>query len=392
MLIAGILLGLLLGLRAGGRLDNLGNIQLRWPLLLVAAVIVRFGTEALLNLQVPLVEDLRAPLLALGFGLLLIALWVNRLYPGLVVAFVGILLNGFVILINGGYMPIWATSLEAAGLTPDDVTSALHVVVPGQASDFLVRALVLGDIIPIPLPIIQNVASLGDLFLTAGLAFFLFASVVRVPTKQEEREEAIVYARLAGLAASARLPRQDAGAGVAAETGLAPALQDSAALERPRLLGGRSPGLASPALAPLPSAAAELDLDAGGAHGHAPATHPGGAGTGPPTPVCAARPQRLVHVAVGRAADLAVRRPDPPARARRGRADHHGLGARDGPRLRHGDHPEPAVQPDRRHPGRSMGPQGGPRRQRPPARGRRAAHPDRHRDEHPASSTRSCSP
>ena len=264
MLIAGILLGLLLGLRAGGRLDNLGNIQLRWPLLLVAAVIVRFGTEALLNLQVPLVEDLRAPLLALGFGLLLIALWANRLYPGLVVAFVGILLNGFVILINGGYMPIWATSLEAAGLTPDDVTSALHVVVPGQASDFLVRALVLGDIIPIPLPIIQNVASLGDLFLTAGLAFFLFASVVRVPTKQEEREEAIVYARLAGLAASARLPRQDAGGGVAAETGLAPALQDSAALERPRLLGGRSPGLASPALAPLPSAAAELDLDAGG--------------------------------------------------------------------------------------------------------------------------------
>ena len=242
MLIAGILLGLLLGLRAGGRLDNLANIQLRWPLLLVAAVIVRFGTEVLLNLEVGLVEDLRAPLLALGFGLLLIALWANRLYPGLVMAFVGIALNGLVILINGGYMPIWATSLEAAGLTPDDVTSALHVVVEGQASDFLLRALVLGDIIPIPLPIIQNVASLGDLFLTAGLAFFLFASVVRVPTKLEEHEEAVVYARLAGLAASARLPRPDAGRGVAAETGLAPALRDSAALERPRLLGRPEPG------------------------------------------------------------------------------------------------------------------------------------------------------
>ena len=56
-------------------------------------------------------------MLALGFGLLLVALWVNRFYPGLVVAFVGILLNGIVILINDGYMPIWATSLEAAGLT-----------------------------------------------------------------------------------------------------------------------------------------------------------------------------------------------------------------------------------------------------------------------------------
>ena len=138
MLIAGILLGLLLGLRAGGRLDNLGNIQLRWPLLLVAAVIVRFGTEALLNLEVPLVEDLRAPLLALGFGLLLIALWANRLYPGLAWPSSASCSTAFVILINGGYMPIWATSLEAAGLTPDDVTSRAPLwSSPGEASDFL---------------------------------------------------------------------------------------------------------------------------------------------------------------------------------------------------------------------------------------------------------------
>ncbi len=254
MLIAGILLGLLLGLRAGGRLDNLGNIQLRWPLLLVAAVIVRFGTEALLNAGVDVVDMLRAPLLATGFVLLLIGLWVNRFYPGLSVTFVGVLLNGMVIVLNGGYMPIWATSLDAAGLTPQDVTSALHIIVPGEASDFFLRALVLGDIIPIPIPIIQNVASLGDLFLTAGLAFFLFAAVVRVPTKVEEREEAAVYERLAGLAGTARLPRQGTGRGVPAETGLTPSLRGTAGLQRPRMLGGSAPGLAAPALAPLPGA------------------------------------------------------------------------------------------------------------------------------------------
>ena len=259
MLIAGILLGLLLGLRAGGRLDNLANIQLRWPLLLIAAVLVRYGTEGLLNAHIDIVELLRAPLLAFGFVLLLIALWVNRFYPGLSVAFVGILLNGLVIVINGGHMPIWATSLEAAGLTPPDVTSALHIVVPGVASDFFARALILGDIIPIPVPLFQNVASLGDLFLTAGLAFFLFASVVRVPTKLEEREEAAVHARLAGLAGAARLPRPDVAWRVPAETGLAPSLEETAALERPLVLGGQGPGLASPALAPLPSAAAGFE-------------------------------------------------------------------------------------------------------------------------------------
>jgi MFS family permease len=289
VLIAGILLGLLLGLRAGGRLDNLANIQLRWPLLLVAAVIVRFGAEGLLNLHVGVVDDLRAPLLAVGFGLLLIALWVNRFYPGLSVAFVGILLNGLVIVVNGGFMPIWATSLTAAGLTPPEVTSALHIVVAGEPADFFLHALILGDIIPIPIPLVQNVASLGDLFLTAGLAFFLFASVVRVPTRSEEHEEAVVYARLAGLAASARLPRPGAVGGVAPETGLAPALQDSAALERPRLLGGARPAMVSPALAVLPSATSELGTDAGA-----------GAITLPrPSPETLARVRRHPYVRLG---------------------------------------------------------------------------------------------
>ena len=258
MLIVGILLGLLLGLRAGGRLGNLANIQLRWPLLLVAAVLVRFGTEALLNAQVDIVEMLRVPLLATGFVLLLIGLWVNRFYPGLSVAFVGVLLNGSVITINGGHMPIWATSLEAAGLHPSDITSALHVVVPGEAGDFFLRALILGDIIPIPVPYVQNVASLGDLFLTTGLAFFLFASVVRVPGRHEEHEEAVVNARLASLAPGTRLRRPDGAGGaggVATETGLAPGLQDSAALQRALVLGGPAQGLTSPSAVSLPTPA-----------------------------------------------------------------------------------------------------------------------------------------
>ena len=103
------------------------------------------------------------------------------------------------------------------------------------------------------------------MFLTAGLAFFLFASVVRVPTKLEEHEEAVVHARLAGLAGTARLQRPDAGRGIPAETGLAPSLEESAALERPIVLGGRGSGLASPALAPLSSATAELDRTEAGA-------------------------------------------------------------------------------------------------------------------------------
>ena len=260
MLILGILLGLLLGLFAGGRLANLASIQLRWVGVLFAAVIIRFGTEILLNAGVEIVDVLRVPLLATGFGLLLAGLWVNRSYPGLGLAFVGILLNAIVIVVNGGYMPIWASALTAAGFTEADVTSALHIVLPGTASDFLLHLLIIGDVIPIPLPVVENVASLGDLFLTLGLAFFLFAGVVRVPNVLEEHEEAAIRERLAGLAGSTRIARTPGATTIAPETGLAPALADAAALQRPLVMGGQGAGLASPALAPLPVGVSEPDV------------------------------------------------------------------------------------------------------------------------------------
>ena len=68
-------------------------------------MVVRFGTEALLNAGVGGIEPYRVPVLLLGFGLLLAGLWANRGYPGLSLAFVGILLNAVVILVNGGFMP-----------------------------------------------------------------------------------------------------------------------------------------------------------------------------------------------------------------------------------------------------------------------------------------------
>ncbi|MGK2850015.1 MAG: MFS transporter [Candidatus Limnocylindrales bacterium] len=262
MLIGGIVLGLLLGLRNGGRLSNLGSIQLRATWILFAAVIVRFGTEALLNQGVEIIDALRVPLLTSGFALLLGGLYVNRGYPGLGLAFIGILLNAIVITINGGHMPIWEAALSAAGLTQLDVTSALHIVVPGTATDFLLRGLILGDVIPIPLPFVQNVASLGDVFLTLGLGFFLFAGVIRVPSHLEASEEEAIRRRLFGLAGATRLPRRD-GTTINPETGLAPAIQDTASLDRPVFLGSQSggTGLSSPALAPLPVGPYPDDLD-----------------------------------------------------------------------------------------------------------------------------------
>jgi MFS family permease len=221
VILAGIAIGLVLGLLAGGRITNLGSVRLRWVPLLIVALILRFGTELLLSQGVPIVETLRVPLLALSFALLIAGIWVNRTYPGMTLALVGTLSNGLVIILNGGYMPIWEPSLTAAGFTPADVNSSIHILIPATLdASFLVHLGPLSDVIPIPLPIIQNVASVGDLFLMLGLAFFLFASVVRLPPSVPGDQSA----------------------------GFSPAMAGVVSLERPVVLGGERSGLPSPSM------------------------------------------------------------------------------------------------------------------------------------------------
>ncbi len=258
MLITGILLGVFLGIVGGGSLWNLASVRLRWIAVLLLAVIVRFATEYLLVQGNATVELLRLPLFVTSFGLLLAALWVNRAHAGLGLAFVGTLLNTIAILANAGHMPIWQPSLIAAGFTPGDVTPFHVLLDPGLTSGFLSNAGPLADILPIPVPLIRNVASIGDVFLTAGLAFFLFATVVR-SRDDEARDESDGQApSLAGLAATSRLTRSLSsamgGQRVRPGTGLAHGLSETAALDRPLVLGSPGPGLAAIALAPVPVA------------------------------------------------------------------------------------------------------------------------------------------
>jgi DHA3 family macrolide efflux protein-like MFS transporter len=241
VLIAGIALGLILGLLVGGRLTNLAEVRLRFVPLIAAAVVLRFGTEALLAADIPIVDTLRLPLLATAFAMLLVGLWANRAYPGMTLAFVGTLANALVIVVNLGYMPIWEPALTLAGLGPSDVDSSIHMIVSANLdASFLLHLGPLGDVIPIPFPLIQNVASVGDLFLAGGLTFFLFASVVGIFPEPEE----------ATAGGGRRAP--------AGNTGLTPALAGVAALERPLFLGGRGMRLSSPTVTSIPAPRPEV--------------------------------------------------------------------------------------------------------------------------------------
>ena len=232
-----MVIGGALGLLAGGRIEHLANVRLRWIGVLLVGLFLRFGIGAAVDAGIGQVQAWRLPLYDLAFVLVLVALWRNRSYPGLSLAFVGVSLNLLAITVNGGYMPVWLPSLTAAGFPPNEPFSSFHVILPSVADlEFVLRAGPFGDIIPVPIPYIRNVASIGDVFLAGGLAFFLFATIVRTPAELDEEAEARISGRVAGL----QPPRAQA------QTDLSPGFAQSAALDRPLVLGGSAAGLAAP--------------------------------------------------------------------------------------------------------------------------------------------------
>jgi DHA3 family macrolide efflux protein-like MFS transporter len=237
VLIGGIVLGLILGLLAGGRIDHLASVRLRLVQAIFLGLVVRVATQVAIDQGNAPVDALRLPLLTGAFLLILAGLWANREQPGLSLAFVGVLLNTIAITVNGGWMPVWEPAYLAAGFTTDNALGPLHVVIPGIVSgDFLLRAGPLGDILPIPLPIVRNVASIGDVFMAGGLAFFLFATTVRTPSEIDEASREAIRRRLTSI-----LPLRG-GASRPTTAIVARGLGGTATVDRPVFLGGSAVG------------------------------------------------------------------------------------------------------------------------------------------------------
>ena len=379
MLIGGIALGLVLGLLVGGRPDQ--------PRLCPAApdVAPGRGGPAPLRDGDPAqrrrasVETLRVPLLAAAFVAAALALWPNRGYPGMSLAFVGILSNAVVIVVNGGFMPIWEPSLILAGLTPADVTSALHIVLPPALdANFLLHLGPFGDVIPIP-------------------------SAVHPERGLDRRPLPDRRPRVLPVRRRRAHPELDAIEGSRRSASAWPVWGEPSSAYRRRAARPACPGLTPAPGRPPPGAAAgdgQRRRGAGvavasrssrtwpSARAASRADHPDprfparDGRTRPPAPVRPPRAQRLVLRALGGPAHLAVRRPAQPAGARRGRRDLDRIGAGDRARLLRGHAPEPAAQPDRGHVRGPLGPQGGDGRQRHPPRGDRPGPADRRGHEH----------
>ncbi len=172
LLAAGAALGLIAGLLTGGRLDNLLKRRLRWPLIVVAAFLVKE-----LELRSPLGTSPAGPAVYVISLFVLIAwtVWHRNELPGIGLVAVGMSMNAIATLANGGRMPVApaAAYLGPPVLRQQGRWAEYTLMGPGTRLDWL------GDWILFPGPIghlFPQAYSPGDMLSTVGLTIVLFVA------------------------------------------------------------------------------------------------------------------------------------------------------------------------------------------------------------------------
>jgi hypothetical protein len=157
-----VLVGLFVGVLAGGRASGLGRVRFRWAPL----VFVGFLTQIVLFS--PLVTErvgwLGAPIYVASTALVLLVLLRNLFVPGLPIVALGALSNFLAIVANGGYMPASVGALAELGKSPASGYSNSSVVADPALAP-------LTDVFALParLPV-ANVFSIGDVLIGVGVA------------------------------------------------------------------------------------------------------------------------------------------------------------------------------------------------------------------------------
>jgi hypothetical protein len=164
-----LFIALAIAVLRGGRLSNLGDIELRAWWLLIIALALQIGTSFLPDED--WAGELGVAMVLTSYGLLMALVLLNRNRTGMWLAGLGVLMNFTVIALNGG-MPVLAEAAEvASGFTvtvPDLTGSFKHKIL-----DETTRITMLADVIPLRFGSIGQVLSLGDVFLALGLGRFL---------------------------------------------------------------------------------------------------------------------------------------------------------------------------------------------------------------------------
>jgi hypothetical protein len=181
MLLDAAVLTFIVGVIGGGRPGRLSELELRATGLFIAAAGVQIVVMVLGVRGTALVQSVGGPAQIVTYGLLVVALWLNRHLWGVRIASVGVLLNFLVIGANGGSMPVDRELAVRAGNVRlvevlDSPTYRGHM--PATEGT---RLRPLGDVVPLPMlvprPRFFSPGSVGDVFITAGACWLILSGM-----------------------------------------------------------------------------------------------------------------------------------------------------------------------------------------------------------------------
>ena len=198
-----LVVGVLLGIAAGGRPSNLARRRLRLAWLLAACALLQVVAEVF---DVPQTAGL-VMVLASYAGLSAFALS-NIGLVGMPVVLVGLLANLVVISLNAG-MPVRESAILAAHASTRAEVHSLDFGAKRHLETDDDRAVVLGDILPVRPT--REVLSFGDLILAFGVADVIFRLLRPIEARRRRQADDVDVIDVTGTAGEpARPPRAPA--------------------------------------------------------------------------------------------------------------------------------------------------------------------------------------
>lgn len=172
LLLDGLLVGLIIGLLAGGKLSRLRDVSLTHETLFFVALLAHLAWPLLAR-----VFEIDSTQTIVGWILLALALaglaLMNARYVGMIVLAVGLLLNVLVVAANGA-MPVALDTLGEGTVVYEQALEDIESSWLHEPMSTETRLSALGDVLRIPGPSWhRGLASLGDLLMSIGVAMVM---------------------------------------------------------------------------------------------------------------------------------------------------------------------------------------------------------------------------
>ena len=174
-----IIIGIICGLLRGGELNKLANISIEGVLLFAIALFLRVGVWAAELLGFSGMLRYSPHLIIISYLLLIFVSLQNIKLPGFKYIILGLLLNAFVIILNGGRMPVLIKqgligNINSGGF-PNIENGGLHYLMDNSTLFAF-----LGDVISLPWPFPANqLLSVGDIIILVGLFILIQKTMMK---------------------------------------------------------------------------------------------------------------------------------------------------------------------------------------------------------------------